>query len=136
MSFVEERRKTVSDMPEWKKSPPEAVAFFDSIAPMGPGIDRRKMFGYPCLFANNNMFMGMFADRLFMRFSPADREEFMKLDGAAPFETNPGHIMKEYGEAPPWMLANPNDLNTWIGRSLEYALSLPPKEKKQKKRAR
>jgi TfoX/Sxy family transcriptional regulator of competence genes len=124
----------VREMGEWKKAPEEAVAFFDSIAPAGPGIERKKMFGYPTLFANGNMYMGLFADRVWLRLAPADLAEFMKLDGTSPFVPVAGHVMKEYGEAPAWLLADEGALQTWIGRSLEYALNMPPKVKKPRKK--
>jgi len=42
----------------FEKANAEMVSFFDAIAPAaGAGIEKRKMFGYPCRFVNGNLFM-------------------------------------------------------------------------------
>jgi hypothetical protein len=41
---------------EWKKTPEELVRFLDEKM-AGVKAERRKMFGYPCYFINNNMFI-------------------------------------------------------------------------------
>jgi len=91
------------------------------------------MFGFPCVFINSSMFMGVFADSIFLRLSKSDREQFLKLEGARVFEPLPGRIMKEYAVFPAWILEQESRdiINDWVYRSFEYAASLPPKQIKK-----
>ncbi len=122
---------------KWKKTSPQILDIFDHVAPEGKSVEKRKMFGYPCRFMNNNMFMGVHGEKsIFLRLSDRDREEFLKLDEAKRFEPMPGRIMKEYVVIPQWMLENRVLLNDWVKKSLTYVSSLPPKvRKKGKKKA-
>lgn len=117
-------------MPEWKKASQEATEMFERLLPEGPEIQKKKMFGYPCSFVKGNMFMGLFADDLFIRLSVSDREEFLEIEGAGQLEPMPGRPMKEYVVIPRNLLNEPDELNKWIDRSLKYILGLPPKKKK------
>jgi TfoX/Sxy family transcriptional regulator of competence genes len=105
----------------------EALAPFDSV--------KRKMFGCPAYFTNENMFAGVFAESIFIRLSEKERGELLAaFDEAAPFEPMPGHIMKEYIALPESVVSDREALHCWLERSWQYALSLPPKEKKVKKK--
>lgn len=101
-----------------------------------PDVDVKKMFGYPCAFLNGQMLTGVFADRMMVRFSEADRRELLLLPGARPFEPVPGRIMREYLEVPPQVMASLVDLERWMARGLGYVRTLPPKAPKQKREAR
>jgi TfoX/Sxy family transcriptional regulator of competence genes len=116
----------------WKKAPESLVALFDQVAPRDAPAERRKMFGYPAVFVNGNMFAGLHEERLVMRLPDEARTEFLALPGAVPFEPMPGRPMKEYVVAPAAMLGDPGALRSWLHRSLRYAVSLPPKEPKPK----
>ena len=59
-------------MPQFTKSPPELVERFDAAAARHPDAERRKMFGYPALFAGGNLATGLFADTWMVRLGPAD----------------------------------------------------------------
>jgi TfoX/Sxy family transcriptional regulator of competence genes len=121
-------------MPKFKKSPPELIQQFDlALAPF-PKAERRQMFGYPCAFANGNMFVGLFADRLMLRLSDDERAKFLKLKGARLFEPFPGRPMREYVEVPPEVLNSKAKLKNWLSKSYAYALALPAKETKKKKK--
>ena len=91
------------------------------------------MFGYPCAFVQGNLFMGLFEQSMMLRLCETDRATFLALDGAGPFEPMAGRPMKEYALVPVEMLRRPDELTAWVRRSLDYAASLPPKEKKPKK---
>jgi TfoX/Sxy family transcriptional regulator of competence genes len=116
---------------KFEKADPEVVNFFDTIAP-GPevGVEKRKMFGYPCRFVNGNMFAGLHNNNMILRLPEKDRADFVKL-GGRPFEPMPGRIMKEYVVVPKELFRS-RRLKAWIERSLTYASSLPPKRKKAK----
>jgi TfoX/Sxy family transcriptional regulator of competence genes len=117
-----------------KKPSAELVALFDSVAPTDePGVERRMMFGYPACFVNGNMFMSLFQDRMALRLSESDRAQLLEIDDAVIFEPMEGRAMKEYVELPGQVLDSPDLLEIWEGRSLSYAVALPPKAKKARK---
>ena len=119
---------------KWTKPSQKIIETYERIIPDIPLVERRKMFGYPCGFVNRNMFLGTFEENIFFRLSETDREEFLNLPEAKRFEPMPGRVMKEYVIVPPWMLEKKEELNSWIQKSLDYVSSLPPKEKKKKKK--
>ena len=118
----------------WDKSPPELIAIFDAALPPDPAIERRQMFGFPCAFVNGNMFVGLHEDNLILRLSEADRSDMIETHGTRLFEPFPGRPMREYAVVPPGVRADAAALNGWIERSLAYALALPPKVKKPRKK--
>ena len=121
---------------KWEKPTAQIIETFEKIVPVIIGIEKRKMFGFPCVFINSNMFMGVFAESIFLRLSKSDREQFLELEGAKAFEPLPGRIMKEYAVFPEWILKHESTdiTNDWVYRSFEYAAALPPKEIKRKKK--
>ncbi|HEY6239055.1 MAG TPA: TfoX/Sxy family protein [Thermoplasmata archaeon] len=110
---------------------PDAVAQFESLAPVAPDIARRAMFGQPVAFLNGNMFFGVLGDRLFLRLSTEDRAEAAAVPGVTPFEPMPGRPMKEYVVLPPNLLRDARRVREWIGRSTRYVRGLPPKKPKR-----
>jgi TfoX/Sxy family transcriptional regulator of competence genes len=123
-------------MKKWEKSPETLVAHFDRILPGDPAVERRKMFGYPCAFVNGHMFSGLFGREMFVRLTEKERAGIIVKQGAMPFEPLPGRVMKEYVVVPPGLLARDAALKRLVTRSLEYAKTLAPKEKKAKKKAK
>ncbi len=81
---------------KWHKPSQQLIDTFNHIAPEGTSIEKRKMFGYPCSFVNNNMFMGLYQKGLFLRLSEQDREMFLQLEQAQRFEPMPGRSIEEY----------------------------------------
>lgn len=66
----------------------------DSLA--GYICEKRKMFGCPAYFINNNMFAGMHGDFIILRLSEADRDEVKaKYDEVGQFEPFEDRPMKE-----------------------------------------
>lgn len=119
----------------WKKAPEWLVESFDGLVPDDdPRVERRKMFGYPCAFANDNMFMGLHEDRLVLRLPDEPREEFRERYGAAIFEPFEGRVMREYSVVPRELIEDPAELVPWIRRSVDYAASVVKKRKGGKKR--
>lgn len=91
---------------KWRKKSQQIIEIFDGLLPDGEDVEKRKMFGYPCAFKNNNMFTGVHEENIFLRLSEQDREAFLKPNQARKFEPMPGRTMKEYVVVPPWMLEN------------------------------
>ena len=114
---------------DWTKSPPELVALFDEVCPTAPGVERRKMFGYPAAFTNGNMFAGLHASNVVLRLPEEPLREFMAA-GGPPFEPMAGRPMKGYAVAPESLLTDKPALAGWLERSFHEIAKLPPKEKK------
>ncbi len=118
----------------WKKSPEELTNFLEQSL-KDVDCQRRKMFGFPAYFINNNMFCGTFEDNLFIRLSDGDREKILnEHKGVEPFEPMPGRPMKEYVVLPKSLYKNKPKYSLWINKSIDYVSSLSPKKKKKKKR--
>jgi TfoX/Sxy family transcriptional regulator of competence genes len=115
--------------PTWEKSSPDLVTFFESLAPQEQGIVYKKMFGYPACFVHGNLFVSLFKQDLLFRLSQADFANFLKLDGAAPFEPMPGRRSKGFAIWTDPLRRDPKLIARWILRSLEFASSLPAKDK-------
>lgn len=116
---------------KWRKSPPDLIAAFGAAFP-GPPAERRQMFGYPAGFVNGNMFTGLHQENWMVRLGEADRVALLKKAGAKPFEPMPGHRMKEYIVMPSAIVSDPKALETWLGKAVAYAATLPPKAGKAK----
>jgi len=123
-------------MKKWEKSPPDLIAHFDRLIPHDPSIERRTMFGYPCAFFSGHMVTGLFGNKMFVRLPEHERKAIMDKQGATPLEPVPGRIMKEYVVVPPGLLASDAALKRLVTKSLEYAKTLAPKEKKAGKKAK
>jgi TfoX/Sxy family transcriptional regulator of competence genes len=119
---------------EWKKPSPELTAYL--VATMKPfGAETKKMFGSTCFFAGGNMFTGVHEDHIFLRLGEKERlEAISSFKDAAPFEPIKGRPMKEYVIIPPALYNDADVFKAWIGRSMEYAKTIPPKASKVKKK--
>ncbi|MHB1347889.1 MAG: TfoX/Sxy family protein [Candidatus Humimicrobiaceae bacterium] len=114
---------------KWIKASEKTLESFDKIIPNFPGLEKRKMFGYPVTFINGNMFMGVHGDSVILRLPENHRTEFLELESAKQFEPMPGRLMKEYVVIPDWMFDDKPVLSSWIDRSFEYTSALPLKLK-------
>ncbi len=119
-------------MPKFVPAPKELVERFEKAIRSIPEAEPRKMFGYPAVFINGQMFAGLFGDTMMLRLSPEDRELIAKR-GGKPFEPMPGRVMREYVTVPETILKSPRQLDAWLGKALEFARSLPPKLPKPRK---
>jgi len=81
-------------------------------------VREKKMFGCPVYFVNNNMFIGVFQDDIFIRLSESDREEILSTyDEATQFEPMKGRKMKEYIVLPESLYNDPEKFEEWLKRS-------------------
>jgi TfoX/Sxy family transcriptional regulator of competence genes len=121
-------------MPKWQPAPEALVLVFERALLSVPEAQARQVFGYPTAFVNGQMFAGLHQDRLFVRLSAEDRASLLEHQGAQVFEPLPGRQMHEYVVVPPSVLRSEKELNHWLGKALEYAMSLPPKAPKARRK--
>jgi TfoX/Sxy family transcriptional regulator of competence genes len=120
-------------MPSFSKSPPELVERFRATTGEIQDVERRLMFGYPCVFVGGNMITGLYESKWFVRLGDADREELLQVPGAGPFEVMPGRAMGSYTVLPPSIIDDDQVIGTWVGRAIDFGRSLPPKAPKAPK---
>lgn len=121
----------VGDYPpgrDFHPSATELAALFERVAPSGPNVTRRKLFGWPAAFVNGNMCCGLHQDSLVLRLPEDAREAFLAQPGARPFEPMPGRPMKGYVVAPAALLADEAALRAWLARAAEWTAALSPKK--------
>jgi TfoX/Sxy family transcriptional regulator of competence genes len=121
---------------KWRKPDEELVRLLDetiggleSDAP----VDFRPMFGCPAYFTGGNLFAGVWQETVMLRLGEDDRAQ-VAAAGGRPFEPMPGRKMKEYVALPPAMVADRDLTRVWVRKAAQYAASLPPKEKKPRKK--
>lgn len=107
-----------------------------SALPDDPGVERRKMFGYPCAFVGGNLFTGLHQENIIVRLAEKDRVVAIDKKGARLFEPMAGRPMREYVVLPQAAVAGREELAAWLRRGLSYAASLPPKAKKAGRKAK
>jgi hypothetical protein len=106
--------------------PPECLEAYERLLATVPGVER-KGDRMPYTSVNGNMYS--FLDEtgaLALRLSAADRAAFMERYDTSLHEAH-GHVMKEYVTVPPTILADANDLDSWLAASHAYAATLKPK---------
>jgi TfoX/Sxy family transcriptional regulator of competence genes len=117
-------------MPTIEKAPPELVTFYQETMQDFPQAELRKTFGSPCAYINGHMANGLCGKQMFLRLSPSDENEFLKIPGATSFAPMQKAPMKGFVVLPEDMYTTKELLKKWISRSIIHAIDLPPKEKK------
>jgi TfoX/Sxy family transcriptional regulator of competence genes len=120
-------------MPAFSKSPPELVERFKAITAEIPDVERRQMFGYPCLFVGGNMITGLHGPAWFVRLSEPDAGELLRVSGSGRFEVMPGRAMAGYTVLSPSIVADDRAVRDWATRAIEFGRSLPPRVPKAPK---
>lgn len=90
------------------------------------GVDAKKMFGGICYLVRGNMACGIIGDELIVRGGPANQDRFLALPHTRIFDIT-GRPMKGWIVVSPAGIAADDDLARWVGRGVDFALSLPPK---------
>ena len=123
-------------MSPWDKPNERLVRLLDEIVAtleFDAPVDYRPMFGCPAYFTGGNLFAGVWQQTMMLRLSEDERAE-VTAAGGRPFEPMPGRAMKEYVALPPDMMADRAVARLWVRKAAAYAASLPPKEKKPRKK--
>lgn len=117
---------------EWKKVSPELSDFLEKKLIDYPCV-KKKMFGCPVYFVNDNMFAGIHSDNIFIRLSEEDRKRIIaEYDEACIFEPMEGRKMKEYVVIPETIINDSEAMGMWLNLSFRFTSSLPPKVKRKK----
>ena len=106
-------------------APDATVELFAAAVPDPPGVERRKMFGYPAAFVNRNLFMSVYGADIVLRLSDDDRSALGAL-GASRFEPMPCRPMTGYVIVAAAGRDDPAALDEWAGRALAHAAAPPP----------
>jgi TfoX/Sxy family transcriptional regulator of competence genes len=110
------------------KSEADDKTAFRRLVPDDERVTTRPMFGSIAAFANGYMFMGLFADELFVRLP--DDERLARLEvGWHNLEPMPGKPMRDYLVVPGDWRMSTDEVRIWAYRALDYVLKLPPKKK-------
>ena len=124
-------------MSPWDKPNEKLVKLLDEIVAtleFDAPVDYRPMFGCPAYFTGGNLFAGVWQETMMLRLSEDERAE-VTAAGGRPFEPMPGRAMKEYVALPPDDDGRPRRWRAvWVRKAAAYAASLPPKEKKPRKK--
>ena len=91
------------------------------------------MFGGLSLFLNGHMFAGVHGKKIVLKLGESDRAEAMSEMGAVPFEPMQGRVMKEYVVVPEAVWSDPETVDQWLRRSVDFVGALAPKKPKAKK---
>ena len=119
----------------WRKPQEDLVQLLHDVIPESQApVEFKPMFGGPCYWTGGNMFAAVHQESLFARLDEKDRAELLAQPGAHLFEPMEGRPMKEYVAFPDALLTDREALRAWMARGLAYAASLPPKEKKPRKK--
>lgn len=118
------------DMP---KTPDQLAARFASATEGIPGVERRKMFGYPAAFVNGNLVSGLYGAGWHVRL-PEDQQAELVAAGGRPFEPMAGRPMRGYVILPPSVVEDEATLVTWLDRAVAFGRTLPPKEPSRPKK--
>ena len=116
----------------WKK-PSEELSIFLEESIKSFDVKKKKMFGCPVFFSNDNMLTGVFENDIFIRLSEKDRKKIIsENDEVIQFEPLKGRVMKEYVILPDHLYNDPETFQELLNLSYKYVSSLPSKKAKQK----
>jgi TfoX/Sxy family transcriptional regulator of competence genes len=119
----------------WRKPRADLVELLDAVMPQaGAPVELRPMFGGPCYWTGGNMFAAVHQESILVRLEEGDRAELLMQPGAHLFEPMEGRPMREYVVFPEAMLSDRAALTAWLAKGLAYAASLPPREKKPRRK--
>ena len=115
----------------WTKTPVENDELFRAALPRDPRITLRKMFGCLVGMVNGRMYAATFGRSVFVRLSPEDRAEALRLDGAEVWDPRGLGRERETIFLPESILDEREELRDWLRRGLAYSASLPAKPTKR-----
>lgn len=91
-----------------------------------PGLVEKKMFGGVGFMVLGNLAIGVNGSNLMVRVGPAQYEEALAQPYVGEFDIT-GRPMRGWVMVLPEGYARQHDLQRWVQRGVEFALSLPSK---------
>jgi TfoX/Sxy family transcriptional regulator of competence genes len=91
-----------------------------------PEVVEKRMFGGIAFLLRGNMCCGVIGGLLMLRVGPKGYERSLSRSHARAMDFT-GRPMKGLVYVEPAGFASPRDLKAWIGKAVEFALSLPAK---------
>lgn len=89
-------------------------------------LAEKKMFGGIAFLLSGNMCCGVNRDELIVRVDPEQTQQALEDPHVRLFDMT-GRPMKGWLLVAPGGVAADEDLRAWVGRSAQFARSLPPK---------
>lgn len=121
---------------KWRKPSEDLIIHLDESL-KDFNCEKRKMFGCPCIFINKNLFAGVHMESIMLRLSEEDRKKLLsEFDEAVHFEPMEGRPMKDYMVLPDSVYNNNELFQVWLDKSYRYAVFLPPKRKRKKRKSK
>lgn len=93
----------------------------------------KKMFGGVGFLLNGNMACGVYKEDMIARVDPEKHAQLIKQPYAKPFAIT-GKPMKGWLMVEPGGCKTAKQLGAWVKESMEFALTLPPKQSAPRKR--
>ena len=118
----------------WTKTPIENHELFRVALPRDPRIVQKKMFGCLVGMVHGRMYAATFGRSVFIRLSPEDRAEALRLDGAEIWDPRGLGGERETIFFPETIMDERDELRAWLQRGLAYSLTLPAKKKPRPKK--
>ena len=91
-----------------------------------PAYKERKMFGGVCFLLHGNMACGILNDDVIVRVGKEAYESALALPNTREFDTT-GRPMTGWVMVSPEGHRSDEQLNDWLQRGVDFAVSLPPK---------
>lgn len=114
----------------WVKIPKENHPLFHACLPRDPRVSTVNMFGGVAAKVHEQMFAGLFARGAVVKLSESDQKAALAIDGATMFDPmGNGRVMRDTVFLPEPVLAERDELRTWIRKALDFTATLPVKKK-------
>jgi hypothetical protein len=104
-----------------------AIRIRAALGPLAELVEK-KMFGGVAFLVNGNMSCGVYKDDLIVRMGALGYEEVLSRPNTHIFNIT-GRPMVGWIMVKPAGCASEADLKAWVDQGLDFARSLPPKEK-------
>jgi TfoX/Sxy family transcriptional regulator of competence genes len=96
-----------------------------------PGVVEKQMFGGVAYLVNGHMAVGIVKDDLMARVNPDEHDEALTRPYTRPMDFA-GRPMRGMVYVAPLGVKSAAELEDWVRRGVEHALTLPPKKVKTK----
>ncbi len=93
------------------------------------GVTEKKMFGGLCFLVNGNMALGLVNDDLMIRVGPNSYEKLLAQPNVRKMDFT-GKPLKGFLYVGAKGTDSDKDLKKWVSKGIEFAMSLPAKDKK------